>query len=152
MNPSPLSFARSTAILFLCLSAVVISTAPIACSSTGAPGGAGGSTGAVGTGGSKGTGGNVNDAGTDARAGGSGGRAGGTGADARDTSGAGGTIITVDAAGNTLTCADLLACCNRVTNAQAMALCLQQYNTLRTQGDPACGNLLTQIRANGGCP
>ena len=23
---------------------------------------------------------------------------------------------------------------------------------LRTQGDPACGNLLTQLRANGGCP
>jgi len=149
-----LVFARSTAILVLCLSVMVVSVLPVGCSSTAGPGGTGGakgSGGSIGSGGStgSGTGGSsAADAGSDVRAPGTGGRA----ATDAGSSGAGGTIVMVDAAGNTLTCADLLACCNRVTDATAMALCLQQYNNLRTQGNAACGNLLTQIRANGGCP
>jgi hypothetical protein len=155
MNARSFSSTRSTAILFLGLAAA-ISALPGACGTTtthGDAGGAGGLPGSSGVGGGTGSGGrSASDAGPDARASGTGGRGVDAGADARGSGGAGGTIVTVDAAGNTFTCADLLTCCNRVTNTTLMAACLQQYNTLRTQGDAACGNFLAQVRANGGCP
>jgi len=110
----------------------------------GATGGRGAG-GANGAGGAKGTGGALAGA-----AGGRGGSGAGGHVDA-GSSGAGG-IILVDAAGNTLTCAQLLACCNSITNAQGKALCLQEYGTVMPQGNMACGNILTQIKANGVCP
>ena len=159
MNTRRFSSRPTNAVRFLWVAAALLSASLwVGCSSTTTHTDAGGAGGLPGSSGAGGGSGGRSGSGSGGRAGsggsnGSGGRAAGdAGTDARASGGAGGTIITVDAAGNTLTCADLLTCCNRVTNAQLMAACLQQYNTLRTQGDPACGNLLTQIRANGGCP
>ena len=69
-----------------------------------------------------------------------------------DVSGAGGMIVLVDAAGNTFTCAQLLTCCNSITVANLKTACLNEYTTVMPGGNSACGNVLAQIKANGGCP
>jgi hypothetical protein len=125
--------------LSLLLSAVTI---PLACSNSKTAGDAGFSGSA--DSGARGTGGAM--AGTGGRTG----TGGSTATDAGPT-GTGGTVVMVDAAGNTFTCADLVACCNSITNAQGKALCLTQYNQLMSQGNMACGNLLAQIKANNVC-
>jgi hypothetical protein len=153
--------------LSLLLPVIAILAVPLACSTEHGSGDAGrggsdagasgGSRGAGGANGSTGVGGAGGGAGAKGTGGavvtGTGGR-GGSGAGGHvdaGTSGAGG-IILVDAAGNTFTCAQLLACCNSIASAQGKALCLQEYGTVMPQGNMACGNILAQIKANGVCP
>jgi hypothetical protein len=139
-------FMKASRLSFLFLSLLLsAATIPLACGSSKTAGDAGFSdSGARGTGGAMaGTGGNTG-------AGGKSGTGGSTAIDA-GPSGTGGAIVMVDAAGNTFTCADLMACCNSITNAQGKALCLTQYNQLMSQGNMACGNLLAQLKANNVC-
>jgi hypothetical protein len=147
----PLKFSvalSSTAALFLTLS---LALGPLGCSSStpshGDAGGSGGVTGQsdAGTGGSS--------SGATGGRGGSSGAGGMTGADAgidvrSDANGAGGRIVLVDASGNTYTCADLLACCNTVTDTVLRAQCA----SVASAGNASmCNNTLTQIKANGAC-
>lgn len=112
---------------------------------SGGSGGAKGAAGATGAGGGAGGRGGTTDAGADLRADGR--------ADARaDASGAGGTFVIVDGSGTNYTCAQLLACCNSVTDAQAKSLCLTEYNTVSPGGDSSCNGILATIKRNGGCP
>jgi hypothetical protein len=140
-------FMKAPRLSFLFLSLLLSGvTIPLACSSSKTAGDAGSS-----DSGARGTGGAMAGAGGKTGTGGKTGAGGSTATDAGPT-GAGGTIVMVDAAGNTFTCADLLACCNSIANAQGKALCLAQYNQLMSQGNMACGNLLAQIKANSVCP
>jgi hypothetical protein len=68
----------------------------------------------------------------------------------RVATGTGGTVVLVDASGNSYTCANLLACCNSTTNTTLKNACLQQYNAANGS-DATCNNLLTQIKANNLC-
>ena len=149
MSALKFSLTLPLAALFLALSSTAGS---LGCSSTsshadgvgGARAGTGGANGGAGATGAGGRGG-ATDAGADAR--------GDIRGDVRaDVSGAGGMIIFVDAAGNNFTCAQLLTCCNSITVASLKTACLNEYTTVMPAGDSMCGNVLTQIKANGGCP
>jgi hypothetical protein len=56
-------------------------------------------------------------------------------------------LVLVDARGNNFTCADLLACCNSITNATDKATCMQGYALASASGNASCNNVLTQIKA-----
>lgn len=138
------ALARS---LVFALSMMVASAIGFAgCGSSSSPnnndGGTGGASGAVGgstgAGGASSAGGSTG-AGGHADAGAVGGSTGAGGASATDA-GSGG-------------CANLLACCNsaNASQAQLMALCLQQYNNTKAMGDAACSNVLQMIKNNGLC-
>ncbi len=131
--------------LMLALSMMVLSTIGLAsCGSSSTSnndGSTGGSSGAVG--GSSGAGGASS-------AGGSTGAGGRTDAGTDTRTGAGGASGTDSGSGG---CADLLACCNsgNASQAQLMALCLQEYNNAKSMGDAACSNVLQMIKNNGLC-
>jgi hypothetical protein len=153
MKAPGFSLTPPGAALLLALSAAAAS---LGCSSVSShvDGGGGGA--------SAGIGGTNGGAGTSGAGGSVGGRSGTTDAaadlradvrsDVRgDVSGAGGMIVFVDASGNTLTCAQLLTCCNSIPIANLKTMCLAEYAAMMPNGNAACGNVLAQIQANGAC-
>jgi hypothetical protein len=82
--------------------------------------------------------------GTGGSGGGTGGSGGGTGGSGGGTGGSGG--------GGGGTCADLMKCCNAMTNADSKASCNQAYMGVMAGGDQACGGVLAIYRANKLCP
>ena len=70
------------------------------------------------------------------------------------TAGAGGAAGAGTGGAAGYTCADLLACCDSLTNpsqAQLQAQCLTVYNSAMT-GTTSCGTALAMIKLNGLCP
>jgi len=76
-------------------------------------------------------------AGTGGSGGGTGGTSGGTGGTGGPTGG---------------TCADLMKCCNAMTNADQKAQCNQAYTSVMAAGEQACSGILMIYRANKLCP
>lgn len=54
--------------------------------------------------------------------------------------------------GTNATCADLMACCNAIADAQTKAACMTEYNQVLPSGDSACGLLVAVFRGNALCP
>ena len=70
--------------------------------------------------------------------------AGSNGAGGRTGGGTGGTTgAGLGGATGSGTCADLLACCNTTTDANAKSLCMTYYGMISAGGDSACGQVLS---------
>jgi hypothetical protein len=85
--------------------------------------------------------------GTAGTSGGTAGTSGGTAGTSGGTAGtSGGTAGT---SGTSYTCADLLACCNAVSDATLKAACMTEYTSFKAMamGDTLCGTLLTNVKA-----
>ena len=67
------------------------------------------------------------------------------------TGGKGSTTGSAGAGSSSGTCDDLMACCNKATNAQIKSACQMAYDSAKSSGDAICGMILSGIKASA-CP